>query len=112
MWEELPFSPFVLSYKIIRTPFQQMQVPVAHTILDLGAIQPAKQERTGGSSAPYEALDTVVEHLVKQPEPEDVLRRLIVFADAALENRCLVDLPIMVAHRLDGVDLARVGGGY
>ena len=98
----MPFSPFVLSNKIIGTPFQQLQMPVTHTILDLDAIQPAKQERTGGSSAPHEALDAFVEHLVKQTEPEDVLRRLIVFADATLENRCLVELPIMVTHRLDG----------
>ena len=66
-----------------------MQMTVAHTIFYLGAIEPAQQERAGGSSAPDEALDTVVEHLVKQPEPEYILRCLIVFADAAVSGvRC------------------------
>ena len=109
----MPFSPFVLSYKIIGTPFQQLQMSAAYTILDLGAIQPAKQERTGGSPAPYEALDAVVAHRIKQPEPEDVLRCLIVLTNAALEDRCLVKLPVVVTHRFDGVDfLSLLDAGF
>ena len=56
------------------------------------------------------AFHTLKEHLIKQPEPLDVLGCLIAFPDAALEGSSLVELPVMMAHRFNGVPL--VCSGY
>ena len=53
-------------------------------IFDLDAIKSAEQEAATGAPAPDEALLTMVEHLVKQPEPFDIFSSLVAFADTAL----------------------------
>ena len=58
------------------------------------------------SSAPRdETFDTVVLHLIPQPETLYILGGLVVFTNAALENSSLVQLPIVVPHRNNPVGL-------
>ena len=78
-------------------------------IFDLDAIKSAEQEAATGAPAPDEALLTLVEHLVKQPEPFDIFGRLVTFTDPALQDSCLMQLPVVVPNRLYGVLLVRTG---
>ena len=83
-------------------------------IFDLDAIKSLEQEAATGAPAPDEALLSLVEHLVKQPEPFDIFGRLVTFTDTALQDGRLVQLSIVMPHWLDSVLLVRTGncGGF
>lgn len=70
-----------------------------HSVFNLGAIKCSEQEAATGAPAPDKAFLTLVEHLVKQPKPFDIFSRLVAFADTALQDGCLMQLPIVMPNR-------------
>ena len=74
-----------------------------NSVFDLGSIKCPEQEATTGAPAPNETLLALVAHLVKQPKPFDIFGRLVAFANTALQNSRLMQLPIVVPNRLYGV---------
>ena len=71
--------------------------------MNIRAIQQLERKAPTGAPSPNEAFNSVVAHLVEQPETLYIGRRLVVLTYAALENCGLVELTVVVAYRLDFV---------
>ena len=72
--------------------------------MDFSPVEQFELEVPSGAQAPDEALLTTVQHLVEAPEPLHILGPLAPLATTALLGERLVQLPVMVTHRLDLVD--------
>ena len=92
------------------SPFEKAKLLVTDVGIDFRPIQLANVEAAACPAAEDEAFLALAEDMVEKLEAMHILWRLVPLAHAALANRCLVNLAVVLALRNDEQFLSNVAG--